>query len=235
MDTLALIKQAHEGDKEARELLVMENVGLIWSIIKRFSGRGYDMEDLYQIGCIGLIKAIDKFDESFDVKLSTYAVPMITGEIRRFMRDDGMIKVSRKIKENQYRVLSCIEKLTQQYGREATINEIANECGLKEEEVIGAIEASNEIESLQKTVSSKDGNDFCLMEKISDRFDDDEVVDKIFIKQLLDSITKEERKLIELRYFEDMTQTEIAKKLGMSQVQVSRMEKRILTQLRKNA
>lgn len=232
---MALISKAHHGDKAAREQLVMDNVGLIWSIVKRFMNRGYESEDLFQIGCIGLIKAIDKFDDSYDVKFSTYAVPMIMGEIKRFIRDDGLIKISRSVKENQAKVLKSSEKLRQKYGREATISEIAREAEIEPADVITAMEAANEVESLHKVIYQGENSEISLMDKIEDeKKDNDKIINQIFIAQLLGGLEEEERQIIIMRYYDNLTQLEIAKKMGISQVQVSRMEKKILNRLRKN-
>lgn len=231
--TIALIEAAHYGDKEARERLVMENMGLIWSIVRRFSGRGYEMEDLFQIGSIGLMKAIDKFDTSFQVKFSTYAVPMISGEIKRFLRDDGMVKVSRSIKENGWKLRRAGDKLLGELGRDATIEELSRETGLSVEDIVMAIEANTEIESIYKTVYQGDGNEIYLLDKLPEKNDENEkAVNSIALKQIMDELSAEERTLIELRYFQDKTQTEVAKTLSVSQVQVSRMEKRILLKMR---
>lgn len=231
--TIALIEAAHYGDKEARERLVMENMGLIWSIVRRFSGRGYEMEDLFQIGSIGLMKAIDKFDTSFQVKFSTYAVPMISGEIKRFLRDDGMVKVSRSIKENGWKLRRAGDKLLGELGRDATIEELSRETGLSVEDIVMAIEANTEIESIYKTVYQGDGNEIYLLDKLPEKNDENEkAVNSIALKQIMDELSAEERMLIELRYFQDKTQTEVAKTLSVSQVQVSRMEKRILLKMR---
>ena len=158
-DTLTLLRRAHDGDKAARELLVQENLGLVWSIVRRFRNRGVEQEDLFQIGSIGLLKAIDKFDLAYDVQFSTYAVPMITGEIKRFLRDDGMLKVSRTMKETAVRALRAREKLETEQGREPTITEIAAALEMSTEEVVLALEAGSQVESLHKTIYQGDGND----------------------------------------------------------------------------
>ena len=155
--TIALIRKSHDGDKEAREQLVEENIGLIWCVVRRFGGRGVEMEDLFQIGSIGLLKAIDKFDLDYDVKFSTYAVPMISGEIRRFLRDDGMIKVSRSLKELSYRSLKAGEKLTDRLGREPTMEELSEELGVEKEELVQAMEAGGEVDSLYRPIHQKEG------------------------------------------------------------------------------
>lgn len=231
--TVSLIKQAHEGDKAAREQLVEENVGLVWCVVKRFTGRGVETEDLFQIGSIGLLKAIDKFDLSYDVKFSTYAVPMITGEIKRFLRDNGMIKVSRSLKELAYKAFLAREKLQERLGREPDIEELADELQVGKEELAMAMEAGSEVESLQRPVYQKDGNTVPLMEKLTEEVNrEEEVINHVAVSQLLGELEAEERQLLYLRYFADKTQSEIGKLMGISQVQVSRTEKRILKRLR---
>jgi RNA polymerase sporulation-specific sigma factor len=233
MDTLELIRQAHEGDKEARDRIVKENVGLVWSIVRRFKGRGCEMEDLFQIGCIGILKAIDKFDLSYDVKFSTYAVSLITGEIKRFLRDDGMVKVSRSLKENGWKIHLAAEQLSQKYGREATIDEIAIATELSLEDIVMAMEANVEVESIYKSVYQSDGNEIYLIDRLPEEKDENEkILNHMMLKQLLGELDEQERQLIELRYFREMTQMQVAKVLGTSQVQVSRMEKKILQKLR---
>jgi len=233
LDTIGLIRLSKEGDVQAREQLVTENVGLVWSMVRRFLGRGCEAEDLFQIGTIGLIKAIDKFDVSFDVKFSTYAVPMITGEIKRFLRDDGMIKVSRTLKENNMKLRAAGERISAAQGRDATLEEIASDTGLSMEEIVLAMEACTEVESLSKPILRNDGTESTLGERIPGEEDAaEQIINHMVTKQLLDSLKEEERKLIELRYFENKTQTEIAALLGVSQVQVSRMEKKILQRMR---
>lgn len=232
-ETMALIDKAHQGDKAARDQLVVENMGLIWSIVRKFQGRGYEPEDLFQIGSIGLIKAIDKFDLSYDVRLSTYAVPMIAGEIKRFLRDDGMIKVSRSLKEMGMRARGIRESLACSLGREPTVEEIAKELGASKEEVAASMEAGAEVESLYKTVHKQEDNGLCLMDKIEDENQDQErLLNRMVLKELIGQLGKKEREIILRRYYENQTQTEIAKALNISQVQVSRLEKKILKQMR---
>lgn len=234
--TIALIRKSHQGDEKARAQLVEENTGLIWCIVKRFYGRGTEAEDLFQIGSIGLLKAIDKFDVSYDVKFSTYAVPMISGEIKRFLRDDGMIKVSRSLKELSYKAYLAREALQEELGREPDVEELSFRLGVDKEELAMALEASGEVESLHKPVYQKDGNAVPLMEKLAEEDRrEEEVLNHLFLAQLLGGLEKEERRLLYLRYFANKTQTEIGRELGMSQVQVSRMEKRILKALREKA
>lgn len=233
-ETFALIKQSHEGDKDARNILVERNLGLVWSIVRRFSGRGHEIEDLFQIGCIGLMKAIDKFDVSYDVKFSTYAVPMISGEIKRFLRDDGMVKVSRSIKENAWKIRNASDRLTQELGRDATVEEISLETNLLIEDIVVAMEANEEVESIYKPVYQSDGNQIYMMDKLPEKKDYNEILlNQMLIEQMLDGLTELERQIIKLRYFKDKTQVEVAKEVGISQVQVSRMEKKILLQMRK--
>lgn len=227
--TKELIEMAHKGDMKARERLVTENMGLIGSIVKRFVGRGYEQEDLFQIGSIGLIKAVDNFDISYDVKFSTYAVPMITGEIRRFLRDDGIIKVSRTIKENAVKCAKAVEELRKDNCKEPTIEEIAKKSGLETEDIVMSISASSEVESLNKVIYQGDGNEVLLMDKIEDSVSrHEELLNSIVVRELLEDLTEREKNIIIMRYFDEMTQTQVADKLGISQVQVSRMEKKIL-------
>lgn len=232
--TIALIQKSHEGDKAAREQLVEENVGLIWCVVKRFYGRGLESEDLFQIGSIGLLKAIDKFDLSYDVKFSTYAVPMISGEIKRFLRDDGMIKVSRTLKELSYKIFQTREKLLDLLGREPTIEELAEKMQIDKEEIVEALEAGSEVESIYKPIHQKEGNEIWLMDKLEEKeHREEKILDHMLLQQLLGTLEKEERTLIYMRYFQDKTQSQVGKELGISQVQVSRMEKKIMENLRK--
>lgn len=237
MERVALIELAHKGDKEARDKLVQENVGLIWSIVRRFGNRGYEMEDLFQIGCIGLIKAIDKFDNSYEVKFSTYAVPLIMGEIKRFMRDDGMVKVSRTVKENGWKASRASAKLAQELGRDPTLEEIAKETELSKEEIVVAMEANVDVESIYKSVYQNDGSEIYLLDQLESKATSNDAVEKVInnmvLEQLLQELDDVEREIIMMRYFQEKTQTEIAALLGISQVQVSRMEKKILLRMRK--
>ena len=229
-----LIARAQEGDREAREVLIEKNLGLVHHIVKRFSGRGYEMEDLFQIGTIGLIKAIDKFDLSYEVQFSTYAVPMITGEIKRFLRDDGMIKVSRSIKEMAGKVRSAREEMSASLGREPTIEEIAGKLGASREEVAASLEAGAEVESLYRPVGGNEDSGICLMDRLEEDRDDHEVlINRIVLRELMEGLDKEQREIILRRYFYNQTQTKIAADLGISQVQVSRLEKRILKEMRR--
>lgn len=231
--TLALIGRAHQGDKEARDTLFEENTGLIYSVARRFLGRGVEMEDLFQIGSIGLLKAVDKFDPAFEVKFSTYAIPMILGELKRFFRDDGMIKVSRSIKENQHRVYLAREKIEKELDREPSLKEIAEMLEMPPEEVAMTMDSAAEVESLYRTVYQSEGTDISLIDKIPEKENAEEhLLNRIFLEEILGKLESSDRKLLYMRYFQDQTQTQIAEQLGVSQVQVSRMEKRILKKLR---
>jgi RNA polymerase sporulation-specific sigma factor len=231
--TIALIRKSHDGDESARVQLVEENVGLVWCVVQRFYGRGVEAEDLFQIGSIGLLKAIDKFDVSFDVKFSTYAVPMISGEIKRFLRDDGLIKVSRSLKELSYKAYVTKEKMQESLGREVTLEELANELGATMEELVMALDSGNEVESLYRPIYQKDGNEISLVDKLEEKeAQEEKIVNRLLLQQLLEELEKDARQLIYLRYFANKTQTEVGKVLGISQVQVSRLEKKILKTLR---
>lgn len=234
MDNLELIKLAHTGDKEARDKLVFENTGLIWSIVKRFVGRGHEAEDLFQIGCIGILKAIDKFDMTYDVKFSTYAVPMIMGEIKRFIRDDGMVKVSRLVKENGWRIRNVEAELMSTLGREPTIEEIASRVDMSREDVVLTLEANRDVESINRVVYENDGNEVCVGDQVADKSNNEELVNRIVLNSLLKKLPDKEKLIIEMRYFLDKTQSQVAENLGISQVQVSRLEKKILLGLREN-
>ena len=231
--TLWLIECAHQGDKKAREAAVEENMGLVMHVVKRYQGKTTDMEDLIQIGCIGLLKAVDYFDLNMDVRFSSYAVPMILGEIRRYLRDDGMLKVSRSLKNIAYQTSKTREMLTVQLGREPSIEEIADATGVEREEIIMAMEASAELESLQKSVYQSDGNEICLEDKVEDRRDAvNELMNHVLLENMLKVLDPEEKSLIHMRYYEEMTQSQIAAKMQKTQVQISRMEKKILKKMR---
>ncbi len=231
--TLALIEKAHQGDKKARDTIFEKNVGLVWSIVRRFTNRGVEIEDLFQIGSIGLLKAVDNFNLEFEVKFSTYAVPMITGEIKRFLRDDGLIKVSRSMKETVYKAYTVKEAMEKSLGREPTLMEISDELGISYEELILAMDSAADVESLQKTIYQGDGSDIALQDKIPEMENGHEkVLNRIMLEEMIRYLEPEERRLIYMRYFQDMTQTQIAGVLGVSQVQVSRMEKRVIGKMR---
>lgn len=234
-ETMNLIAKAQRGDKTAKDELVRNNIGLIKSVLRGFSNRGYDMEDLFQIGSIGLLKAIDKFDTSFDVKFSTYAVPMIAGEIKRFLRDDGIIKVSRSLKQTANRVKFTQESLAKILGREPTIQEISEELNINKEDIVMALESSYHPDYLYDIVHQNEGSPLYLIDKISLEEDDSEkdIIESIILKEMLSKLKERDRQVIILRYFKDKTQVEVAKLLGISQVQVSRIEKRIIGDMKK--
>ena len=234
IENAVLIGRAQAGEKEAREVLIEQSLGLVRHIVKRFTGRGYDAEDLFQIGVIGLIKSIDKFNTSYDVKFSTYAVPLITGEIKRFIRDDGMVKVSRTLKENAMRVKYAKERLSNQLNREPTLAEVAGEAALSVEEVVLAMDASVQVESIYKSVYQNDGSEIFMVDQLADEKQNEQetVLNHLVVRQLISGLSQKEQKLIRLRYYQDKTQTEVAKVLGISQVQVSRLEKKILLGMR---
>lgn len=232
--TIELIKKAQAGDTAARDKIVEENIGLVWSIVKRFKNRGYEIDDLFQIGSIGLIKSIDKFDVNYDVKFSTYAVPMIMGEIKRFMRDDGMIKVSRSLKETAAKAKAAKEKLTKDLEREPSIQELADEIGVEVEELTMALEANCDVESLQSVIFEGEGNNpITLIDRGDfDYHQEAKMIDKIALNQIIEKLKPKEKQIILMRYFKDKTQTEIADMIGVSQVQVSRIEKKILKSMK---
>lgn len=235
-ETIALIEQSHQGDKEAREQLVKSNLGLVWSIVRRFDNRGHEMEDLFQIGSIGLMKAIDKFDPAYEVRLSTYAVPLITGEIKRFLRDDGMIKVSRSLKESAAKIKGAEARLMKELGREVTLAEISEATGIVREEIVMALEASVEVDSIYRSVYQADGKETCLADRLPEKGDrNEELLDRMLLGELLKTLEGMEKELIIQRYFQDKTQAQVAAALGISQVQVSRLEKKILLRLRRIA
>ena len=233
----ALIAKSQEGDKAAREMLIENNLGLVHAVVRRYFGRGIEAEDLFQIGVIGLMKAIDKFDLSFQVKFSTYAVPLIAGEIKRFLRDDGPVKISRTVKENSWKVSKASAYLQNALGRDPTLQEIAKEADLPMEDVVIAAESAKTVESIYAVVYQSDGSDMYLIDKMSEKKPDvgEEVVDQLLLKQLLNELDANERKLIYLRFFQNKKQVEVAQIMGITQVQVSRLEKKILLTMRKKA
>ncbi len=232
-DILELIKLAQNGDEKAVEIIIEENSGLIWSVVRRFLNRGYDAEDLYQIGSIGLLKCIKKFDTNYEVKFSTYAVPMIMGEIKRFLRDDGLIKISRPLKEIATKAKYMRDVLTKKNDEEPTINELAIAIDVSVEDLVLALDADREVESLYSTVYQNDGKSVYLIDKLELKNDSQEnIVDNIVLKDIIENLEPREREIINLRYFEDKTQSQVAKIIGVSQVQVSRIEKKVLAKIR---
>lgn len=225
------IQKSQQGDQRAREILVERNVRLVWSVVQRFINRGYDHDDLFQIGCIGLIKAIDKFDLSYNVRFSTYAVPMIIGEIQRFIRDDGTVKVSRSLKEMSNKIRKKRDELTKSFGRNPTIYEIANELDITAEEAVQAMDAAKFPQSIHETVFENDGDPITLMDQIAD--EEEEWFAKLSLQEAIRGLGDRERLIVYLRYYKDQTQSTVAKRLGISQVQVSRLEKKILEDMKK--
>ncbi len=229
-----LLERAKHGDEFAKTQIVEENIGLVHSIIRRFLGRGIENDDLFQLGCMGLVKAIQKFDPGFNVKFSTYAVPMILGEIKRFIRDDGIIKVSRGLKELGSKALAVREKILAETNREPSINELAQMLGESAEEIAIALDAGIKPESINAKLSDSEKDGKTLGDVIESKQNcEKEVIDKILIKDLLSEFGDREQKIIILRYFKEKTQSQIAETLGISQVQVSRLEKKILTEMKK--
>jgi RNA polymerase sporulation-specific sigma factor len=232
--TYELIERSQKGDLSARERLIIDNAGLVWSVVRKFTGRGYEPDDLFQIGAIGLLKCIDKFDPSFGVRFSTYAIPMIMGEIRRFIRDDGLIKVARPLKEMAVKAKYKQEALRVQHGRDPSIAELAVALDADVEELVLAMETSLDVESLDSLVYRNDGNPVPLIDKIEPAANEtDSVTDLILLKEMIGQLDQKERQVIVMRYFQDKTQSEVARIIGVSQVQVSRIEKRALGYMRR--
>ena len=225
------IKQAQEGDMDAKTVIVQENAGLVWSVVKRFRGR-YEPDDLFQIGNIGLLKSIEKFDFSYDVKFSTYAVPMIIGEIRRFLRDDGSVKVSRRLKELSYKARLLQESIQKAENREVSITELAESLMVEKEELVLALESAQTVESLHAETGGKEGDQRKRIDSLPSDFECETMLEHITLRSVMNKLDEKERKLIILRYFKDKTQMETAKVLNLSQVQVSRMEKKILNKMK---
>jgi RNA polymerase sporulation-specific sigma factor len=233
-ETLRLIRLAQQGDRQAQDQLVECNVALVKSIVRKFLGRGVEYDDLFQIGCLGLVKSIRNFDTGYDVRFSTYAVPMIAGEIKRFLRDDGMVKVSRSLKEAAARAAQAQEQLSRTLGREATVQEIAQAAGMSCEDLVQALEASKACLSLQEPVFEDEGAQ--LLDRISLQDNPAEhLIDRLLLKELLGMLEPRERQIVVLRYFQDKTQSEIARLLGVSQVQVSRLENKIIRKMKEAA
>lgn len=228
-----LLKKAKAGDGLARDKLVNCNLKLVFNLVKRFQNRGYELEDLFQIGCIGLMKAIDKFDLNYDVKFSTYAVPMIVGEIRRFLRDDNPVKVSRSVKELAYKIQQVREILTARLGREPSVGEIAAELSLNREEVVNALEAAQAPTSIYETLHQDDGDPIYLLDQLKGEEEGDlPWLESISINEILQKLPERDRLIIIWRFFEDKTQSVIAARLGLSQVQVSRLERQALFKIK---
>lgn len=227
-----LIMEAQQGDKCAFDTVIRENIGLVWSIVKRFFGR-CDTDDLFQLGALGLVKAVKKFDFNYDVKFSTYAVPMIMGEIKRFLRDDGIIKVSRSIKENSYKISKAREYLISQYNREPTLDEVVEYTKIDKESVILALYATREVDSIDRAIDVEGNREITLSDVIADDENiSEKTVNNILLNQAIERLDKREQSLVKMRYMKEMTQKDIASVMGISQVQVSRLEKKILFKMR---
>jgi RNA polymerase sporulation-specific sigma factor len=232
-ETLSLLERAQKGDEEAKEILVRKNIALVKSIVKKFLNRGHEYEDLFQLGSIGLLKAIQNYDPKYDVRFSTYAVPMIMGEIKRFLRDDGMIKVSRSLKELVVKSAAVRDQLKVQLGRDPSIQEIADAVGATPEEIVYAMDAVRTPASIHDIIYEDEDNPILLIDKIAEnRSETDDAMERITLKELLSKLDKRERTIIIMRYFRDKTQSEIAEMLNISQVQVSRIEKKVLNKMR---
>ena len=227
-----LLKRCKEGSKEAREELITGNLRLVLSVIQRFSGRGENLDDLFQVGCIGLIKAIDNFDISLNLKFSTYAVPMIIGEVRRFLRDYNPIRVSRSIRDTAYQAMKIKERITNNNQNEPTVEEIAKEMGVKKSTVVLALEAIVDPVSLYEPVYYDAGDTIYVMDQIGDSNSDINWIDEILLKKSINELPEREKKILSLRFMNGMTQTEVAKEIGISQAQVSRLEKNALDKVK---
>ena len=233
---MRIIESAQNGNKEDMTKLIEDNNGLIWSIVRRFSGRGYDIEDLYQIGSIGFIKAIQRFDTNFEVRLSTYAVPYILGEIKRYIRDDGPIKISRSIKELNIKIIELQKEYFNKHGKEITLEGISKELRISKEEITMALDSTRPVDSIEnaKYTDSKTDKTVSILEQISTGRDEQtEITNKIAIKNLISELEEKEREIIMLRYYKQKTQMQVSKILGITQVQVSRIERKVLDKMRK--
>ena len=233
MENKTLIEMAHKGDKRARDILVQENIGLVWSIVKRFGNRGFELEDLFQIGCIGLMKAIDNFDTTLNVKFSTYAVPMIIGEVRRYLRDNNSIRVSRSIRDTAYKAIYTKEAMMKESDKEPTVEELAAKLDIPAQDIVFALDAIQSPVSLYEPVYAESGDNLYIMDQISDKKNkEDKWVEQISLKAAIDRLSQREHRIIELRYFEGKTQMEVAQEIQISQAQVSRLEKRALKSMK---
>ncbi len=232
-EKMRLLKLSREGDKKAREELVNGNLRLVLSVIQRFTQRGENLDDLFQVGCIGLIKSIDNFDMSQNVRFSTYAVPMIIGEIRRYLRDNNSIRISRSMRDTAYKAMQVKERLTTQNLREPTVEEIAKELDLPREDVVMALESIVEPVSLYEPVYSDGGDTIYVMDQVGDHNDDNNWLDEIALKEAIRGLNDREKRILNLRFFKGMTQIEVSAEIGISQAQVSRLEKGALERIKK--
>lgn len=228
-----LIKEARNGNSEAFECIVNENIGLVWSVVKKFQGRNIENDDLFQLGSMGLVKAVKNFNFEYDVKFSTYAVPMIMGEIKRFLRDDGIIKVSRGLKETAYKALKAKEVLRLKYDREPTIEEIAEHINIDRETLVMALNSARDVDSIDRKIENEKGKEMNVIDTIAAEEDKScAIVDRIMLDTAIEHLDEREKMIVKMRYMEELTQSDVAKKIGVSQVQVSRLEKKILKKLR---
>ncbi len=233
-ETQQLLLKAKAGDKQAREELIAGNLRLVLSVIQRFANRGENADDLFQVGCIGLIKAIDNFNTDLDVKFSTYGVPMIVGEIRRYLRDNSTMRVSRAMRDTAYKVLQAKEAYIAQHQKEPTVEEIAGMLGIKREDVVFALDAILEPVSLYEPVYSDSGDTICVMDQVKDSKNTDEIwLERIALKEAVSRLSERERKILSMRFFQGKTQMEVSTEIGISQAQVSRLEKNAIRQIRK--
>lgn len=234
-ETMRLLNLSKQGDRKAREELISGNLRLVLSVIQKFSSRNENIDDLFQVGCIGLIKAIDNFDISQNVRFSTYGVPMIIGEIRRYLRDNSSIRVSRSMRDTAYRVLQAKEKLIGSGQREPTVEEIAKELGIKREDVVFAMNAITDPISLYEPVYSDGGDAICVMDQVGDNKNTDESwLERIALSEAMNRLSSREKRILALRFFDGKTQTEVAAEIGISQAQVSRLEKNAIEQIKKD-
>lgn len=233
-EKIELLKKAHNGDKQARDELIKGNLRLVLSVIQRFSNRGENMDDLFQVGVIGLIKAIDNFNLDLDVRFSTYAVPMCIGEIRRYLRDDNAVRVSRSMRDTAYKAMQVKERLINENQKEPTIEEIAKELGMKKSDVVLALEAIVDPVSLYEPVYNDGGDTIYVMDQVGDSNTDSDWIDEIMIKDEISRLDDRERNIMYLRFMQGKTQMEVAKEVGISQAQVSRLEKNALKRIKGN-
>ena len=232
-EKMALLKRVKQGDEKARDELISGNLRLVLSVIQKFAGRGENPDDLFQVGCIGLIKAIDNFDITLNVRFSTYAVPMISGELRRYLRDNNPVRVSRSLRDLAYKAMQAKEKLTTNNSQEPTIEQIAKEIGVKREKIVLALEAISEPLSLYEPVFSEAGDTIYVLDQIGDKNDDKNWLNEIALKEAITQLGDREKRILNLRFFQGKTQVEVAGEIGISQAQVSRLEKSALTKIKK--
>ena len=234
-ETIELLKRTKQGDQEAREALIAGNLRLVLSVIQKFSGRGEHVDDLFQVGCIGLIKAIDNFNTDLDVRFSTYGVPMIVGEIRRYLRDNSSVRVSRSMRDTAYKILQAKERFLAEHQREPSVEEVAKLLGVRREEVVFALDAIVDPVSLYEPVYSDGGDAICVMDQVKDSKNTDESwLERIALRQAMEELSERERSILNMRFFQGRTQMEVADEVGISQAQVSRLEKSAINRIKKN-